>query len=445
MKRRLTIVIFPLLAVALLIFAALMSEPTRVGAQQQGQPRPNRNTQTSPTRPGQTSSVNNNAAAIDRQSFKVTDLVLKPDNPRPTGACPLNVVFHGSITVNGAGTVTYVFTGSDGSTSPVQTMVFGAPGTQRTSTTWTSRAALSAPYLGDEKIRILSPNELESSSKTGSFTLTCTAQPSTQPARGLFRVVLNGFKVNHESDDDILEGDGRGDEIFITENHWIVHSDGTYQTFRQSRTKVMGDPNGHPERVPAGTRSPGARLDSEPGGLQTGDTFPPSPAHEPWRRTREPLSDRPPIVLWNGYLTQGEDMVVVAPIIWEWDSDDTSASQRDVETGLPNWFEHNKSNFTRFIGLIWPEGRSPVFGPYPIRLNGKPGTRPIGYREAETTAGVPYDHLPITGVFLTYDSAIKAADRIELGVRGLSQVRYIDGNDNGDYTLYLQVERLDRH
>ncbi len=69
--------------------------------------------------------------------------------------------------------------------------------------------------------------------------------PQNQPARGFFRVTLNGFRVNNESDDDILEGDGRGDEIFITTNNWMVHKDGTYQSFRQSKTKVMGDANAH--------------------------------------------------------------------------------------------------------------------------------------------------------------------------------------------------------
>jgi len=47
------------------------------------------------------------------------------------------------------------------------------------------------------------------------------------PVRGFFRVTLNGFRVRNESDDDILEGDGRGDEIFITTSNWMVHKDGT--------------------------------------------------------------------------------------------------------------------------------------------------------------------------------------------------------------------------
>jgi len=454
MKRRLTIVTSLLLAVALLIFVALIGGHGSASAQQQGQPQSNRNAQVgSPKRPGQPPSVNNNVAGINRQTFQVTSVTLKADNPSPTGPCPLNVVFHGSIIANGAGTVTYVFQGSDGSRSPVQTLAFRAAGTQRVSTTWTPRGALPSPYLGSETILILSPNELQSNSKTGSFTLTCTpssgtTQPSNQPARGLFRVVLNGFTVNNESDDDILEGDGRGDEVFITSDSWLVNRDGTDRPLTRIRTRVMGDPNGHPERVAAGTKSPGplnTNLEAVIGGLQTGDVFPTRP---PWRRTRDIQTDRPPIVLWQGSLTFGQDMVVIAPIIWEWDSDDVSASQRSVDTGLPAWFERHKPDLMRFIGLVWPADRSPVFGPYSISLGGKAGTRPIGYREAGTSPGATdfsTDYLAIVGVALTYDSAVKAADRVELGVRGLCQLRYIDANDGGNYTLYLQVERLDSH
>jgi hypothetical protein len=453
MKRRLMIAVFPFLAVGgLLICALLLGELLRVIAQNQNQGQENRNApQGSPKRPGQSQSVNNNAAGINRQTFQVTAVALRADNPSPTGPCPLDVVFHGSITTNGAGTVTYVFEGSDGSRSDVQTLSFRSAGTQRVTTNWTARGALRSPYLGSETIRILSPNELQSSSKMGSFTLTCENRQAGGGGNqsGEFRVVLNGFTVNNESDDDVLEGDGRGDEIFITSDALMVNRDGTDSPTRRVQTKVMGDPNGHPERVPAGTKSPGplnTNLEAVIGGLQTGDVFPTLP---PWRRVREIRTDRPPIVLWQGILTFGQNMVMIAPIIWEWDSDDLSASQQSVNRGLPRWFEDSKSNLLRYIGIVLPSDPLTHFA-YPIRLDGKAGTRPIGYKEAGTRSELPaadtsHDYLEINGLFLTYDSAVKAADRVNLGVRGLNEIRYRDAHDHGDYTLYLQVERLDRH
>src|SRR5215471_900681 len=70
------------------------------------------------------------------------------------------------------------------------------------------------------------------------------AVTQTSPPRGTFKVTLNGFRVNHESDDDILEGDGRGDEIFITANVWSIFSDQTAHALPGIQTAVMGDTRG---------------------------------------------------------------------------------------------------------------------------------------------------------------------------------------------------------
>ena len=289
--------------------------------------------------------------------------------------------------------------------------------------------------------------------------VTRIAQPQ-RAARGFFRVTLNGFRVNRESDDDILEGDGRGDEIYITTNIWIVQSDGTSQAFRRSSTKVMGDPKGHPERVRAGSGI--LNSDSEDGGLRTGNTF---PWRDPVRRTREPLTDRPPVVLWNGYLTQAADEVVILPIIWEWDSEAYSLSQASVDRQLAEWFEWQRPPLVAGItsgssasivrqgsDLLDPHGyccNSLVYSRF--TLDGKAGTRPIGYDDSHVVnQGTPHEFtLPDTldpkFLVLTYDSAIRAAQAVNFGARGIVEIRYIDRNDHGDYSLFVQVERLDAH
>src|SRR5258708_33206070 len=78
---------------------------------------------------------------------------------------------------------------------------------------------------------------------------TSMAAQTAPPQRGTFRVTLNGFRVNNESDDDILEGDGRGDEIFITANIWAISSDGTAHELGGKQTKVMGDDRWRPQRI----------------------------------------------------------------------------------------------------------------------------------------------------------------------------------------------------
>jgi hypothetical protein len=46
-------------------------------------------------------------------------------------------------------------------------------------------------------------------------------------------------------------------------------------------------------------------------------------------------------------------------------------------------------------------------------------------------------------VALTYESGIRAAQTVNFGMRGVFEIRYVDRNDHGDYSLYVQVERLD--
>jgi hypothetical protein len=83
------------------------------------------------------------------------------------GACPKNFIFSAVITANGAGTVTYRWDRSDGISSPLQTAVFAAAGTQTVSTGWT-RDASGAYWV---RAHTLAPNEVISNQ--AGFTLNC--------------------------------------------------------------------------------------------------------------------------------------------------------------------------------------------------------------------------------------------------------------------------------
>jgi uncharacterized surface protein with fasciclin (FAS1) repeats len=113
-------------------------------------------------------------ASAHKQEFRVTEVVLKPDDPKPSGPCPVTVHSAGYITTNGRGTVKYTFTRSDGVTAPVFTLEFKVAGTQSVSTDWTLGDAATLPaYQGWQAIKILSPNEMESSHNSGAFALSC--------------------------------------------------------------------------------------------------------------------------------------------------------------------------------------------------------------------------------------------------------------------------------
>jgi hypothetical protein len=143
-------------------------------------------------------------ASVHRQDFRVTEALLKADDARMSGPCPIKVVFNGYIAANGPGTVKYTFARSDGARAQAYAMEFKAAGTQAVSTDWTLGDATSLPrYDGWQALKILSPNEMESSHETGSFSIGCGQQkssgqpnPNGQPTPGekISPAVLKGLQ-----------------------------------------------------------------------------------------------------------------------------------------------------------------------------------------------------------------------------------------------------------
>ena len=126
-------------------------------------------------------SITGLAASGVRDEFKVTEVFLKADDGRPTGPCPLRVVFRGYITANGPGTIKYTFTRSDGATGPVYIMEFKKAGTQAVMTDWTLGHPRVLPrYAGWQAVKVLLPEGVESNHDTGSFEINCGGTTSAQ-------------------------------------------------------------------------------------------------------------------------------------------------------------------------------------------------------------------------------------------------------------------------
>ena len=126
-------------------------------------------------------SITGLAASGVRDEFKVTEVFLKADDGRPTGPCPLGVVFRGYITANGPGAIKYTFTRSDGATGPVYIMEFKKAGTQAVMTDWTLGDPRVLPrYAGWQAVKVLSPVEIESNHDTGSFEINCKGASGVQ-------------------------------------------------------------------------------------------------------------------------------------------------------------------------------------------------------------------------------------------------------------------------
>ena len=154
------------------------------------------------------------------------------------------------------------------------------------------------------------------------------------------------------------------------------------------------------------------------------------------------MKDRPPIVLWQGAITQRRNAVVIVPIIWEWDSDNTSVSQRNIAERLPVWMFDQTH---RIKGLIasppYNESIVVYHPPDDILLDDKAGTRPIGYAGGAGSRD-PHDHIVPQPLVLTYETASHSAQSVSRGVKGLFEIRYRDDHDHGDYSVYLRVEQV---
>lgn len=251
------------------------------------------------------------------------------------------------------------------------------------------------------------------------------------PAAARYRVTVAGFHVNRESWDTFLETDGKGDEIAISAEVLTVGADGKPTSDpRWVKSVVYGDRNNFPAREQAGSRS-------SLGGLKTGDNVPAVP--DPWVSRGKASENRLPLLLWEGELRLDENAVVVAPTLWELDSD-------DVLTAAP---ANTVLGVTQVLRAVTPiastiPGTSAVMPAVTTatELASRAATfqkegmnRPIGVKQG----GAYSPKLVVLNVRTAEASLAPGAGR----KRGVIEVRYTDPEDlKGDYTLFLQVERL---
>jgi hypothetical protein len=136
---------------------------------------------------------------------------------------------------------------------------------------------------------------------------------------GFYRVLITAVRVDHETVDNPLSLDGRGDEIYVAAAAYhsgelvAIGKSSVYGD--DSPAPILGDilgifvpPTGI--RIRAGTAS-------VTGGLRTGDVVPPP---TPVLPSNPPSSTMFPFVVWEGWLGGGAELVV-KPTIWEWDGD----------------------------------------------------------------------------------------------------------------------------
>lgn len=257
--------------------------------------------------------------------------------------------------------------------------------------------------------------------------------PVAVPAVARYRVTLTGFHVNRETYDTFLETDGKGDEIRLTATVQPVGPNGEAEGApRQIVTATYGDRNNFPDRIQAGSRS-------AMGGIKTGDNVPDVP--DPWIRREAAQGDRLPLLLWEGELRTGQNGVAIAPIAWEMDSDD-KVNPINAVGGLANLLGV-VAPITAMVpgtGLLSKAAVVATKIVIPIAQTVKDkGNRPIGL----APQGSQYQFAPQAVIITNAVAEMVLAGKAGARAPGVIEVRYRDPEElKGDYSLFLQVERL---
>ena len=307
---------------------------------------------------------------------------------------------------------------------------FGANGVCSPIAVYGQSAATPAPPVAN----VAAPKEVTPSSGiTPQATDKKKSDPVPAAGRGRFRVTLNGFMVNRETYDDILERDGKRDEVYIVADIWVIDRRGNVVIPRRSiRTPVMGDTNSvdYVARIQAGSAS-------DLGGLKTGDRF---PIHEAWRRPKgmEPLPNRLPLRLvapTDVELVEGENAVVILVTVWEWDGNTELLTEwDDVVNGSFHLLKNSVVARLNSGSLI----TSPTLSGIRLRSN-RGGDRPVGTMPGDPPVFSPQE------IILTYAGAQRASTTSNNSDKGpgILELRYQELTGyglGGDYSLFLQVE-----
>ena len=292
-------------------------------------------------------------------------------------------------------------------------------------------------------------------------------QPSAlKQNNNYFRVVVKGFTCNRETADDILERDGKRDEIYLTSFSYMANrmNKPIASTAVRTRTRNFGDINGRgPESKWAMAGSAAGAL----GGIQTGDQI---PDMEPWKNNAPASGDLLPFVLWEGNLIPNSDYVVIHPGITEYDgpadfftnfwhnsilgdainiAGDLALTPFTALTGANENFAHYNDNAPG----VWPVPTvMQQFGTIFYRANIS-GLSEQQLRQLRVDAGRPNDRpIGIDGSMLfnplqiriDHSTANVLVERDFGFGKGIVPIKYRDDdNFKGEYTLYISFEKPD--
>jgi hypothetical protein len=275
----------------------------------------------------------------------------------------------------------------------------------------------------------------------------------SQPAT--YRVMVTGFAANRVTDDDPLQLDGHGDEVFVAAA--VINWDrklnqATNFSFVQSREfGETGNTTLYPDRIKGGSATGN-------GGIVAGDRVPNS-YDLAGSSLPAPTNDQLPLLVWQGPLTPGGAAIVLAPSLWERDVVRTQFSAYKTNWSKPSMpsVVLASATVTQLLGdptvtsalapisgLVFAAPPAitfsgPVAGGYKLAIQalGPNLDRPLGMRPGGPGVWIYEERFTVItqekvaslapGQGVTF--ALPVAEPIDLFLKGM-------------YTLYLRVERL---
>jgi len=254
---------------------------------------------------------------------------------------------------------------------------------------------------------------------------------------GRVKISLVSFYSNKETADDILDGDGKKDEIFFSFMYTVAGMNGNTKLSSKTNTGVFGDATGSfGSRISAGSATD--IFGNNRGGIRTDDIV----------RCNFPILD---VTIDVG------DVISIVPSIWEWDNTNFNV-QLSFEEAIMAAFPLMNTKIVETVKYCYPttEDQScfvrngtgylglPNCSSILQAVSNRPGNRPIGMT---STGGYSPTVISMGAEILDKVAAIQFRN---IGSRGYSNVGNLPvafdeealGNtrDHGNYGMYLKIE-----
>jgi len=145
-----------------------------------------------------------------------------------------------------------------------------------------------------------------------------SAAQSGSNAPGWITIDLNDFMCNKATEDDPLNFDGFGDEVYFVIFYSVANQYGVTKYSNKLVSKIYGDTYRFPDRILAGHANPNNK-----GGMSTGSQFFPGDGFPNLKKIR----------------VEAGDFITMVPTIWEWDNGSSGQLQAAFESRMVNSFQ----------------------------------------------------------------------------------------------------------